>query len=260
MEYVLVYIFYLFAFLFGAIVGSFLNVVVCRYNTGLSALSGRSKCFSCGKTLSWYELIPIVSYIVQRGRCRVCKSTVSIQYPLVEVVTGVLFVCVFRLAYPLIDTLFLLLLASVAVVISAYDIKHKIIPDGPLYTFLALTLLPLVFSPDTTPAQWLAGPLVALPFATMWHFSGGRWMGFGDVKIALGMGWLLGVYYGISAIILAIWGGAISGLALIVYEKFTKKKKRKHRHEMPFGPFLFAGLLVTLLFGVDAFALLSWYA
>src|ERR1700752_70221 len=82
------------AFVFGTIIGSFLNVVALRYNTGFS-LGGRSRCFSCGKTLYWYKLIPLFSFLIQGGRCRKCHSQISIQYPLVEALTGLVFLGLF---------------------------------------------------------------------------------------------------------------------------------------------------------------------
>ena len=82
-------------FIFGTIVGSFLNVLILRYNTGISAARGRSFCFSCGKNLNWLELVPVLSFLFQKGKCRGCKSKISWQYPLVECLTGLLFVGVF---------------------------------------------------------------------------------------------------------------------------------------------------------------------
>src|SRR3989344_4234135 len=89
-----------FFFVFGAIIGSFLNVIILRYNTGLSqknsiGFSGRSHCFSCGKNIKWYDLVPVLSFLFLKGRCRHCKSKISIQYPLVEFITGILFLATF---------------------------------------------------------------------------------------------------------------------------------------------------------------------
>ncbi len=86
----------LFIFIFGTIIGSFLNVVILRYNTGYSPVATRSRCFNCGKILKWYELIPILSFLIQFGRCRNCKSKISIQYPLIELLTGIIFLLIFH--------------------------------------------------------------------------------------------------------------------------------------------------------------------
>src|SRR3989344_7889253 len=127
-------------FIFGTIIGSFLNVVVLRYGT--KSISGRSFCFSCGKTLRWFELIPLFSFLAQGGRCRNCKAHISLQYPLVEFVTGLVFVAVaWKNLQPTTYNLQLysplswsvvgcqLLVFSLLIALSVYDLKHKIIPD-----------------------------------------------------------------------------------------------------------------------------------
>ncbi len=252
-------IFYIFAFVFGVTIGSFLNVVIYRYNSGTSLTCGRSMCFSCGKTLSWYELIPIVSFIIQRGRCIGCKSKISWQYPLVEIVTGLLFIAVFMGQYLVIKTIYLLIIMSILVVISIYDIRHKIIPDGFVYAFIALSLLQLIWTSNVQMVDWLAGPILFLPFAGLWFFSKGTWMGFGDAKLALGIGWFLGFYAGLSAVIFAFWIGSVFGLTLIGLGKvrglFFKNTKFTIKSEIPFGPFLILGMLLVFFFNIDVFSL-----
>lgn len=256
-------IFYIFAFIFGAIVGSFLNVVIYRYNTGAPIVHGRSMCFSCGKKLSWYELIPIVSFVIQRGKCGTCKSKLSWQYPIVEITTGLLFLGVFLTGLPALTMVYLLTVVSILVVIAVYDMRHKIIPNGLVYAFIFLTLFALVFNASVTSFvflwDWLAGPMLFLPFAALWFFSKGTWMGFGDAKLAWGIGWFLGLYMGASAIILSFWIGAIWGLALIGLGKagglFPRLKRFTIKSEIPFGPFLILGTLLVFFFGVDVFSL-----
>ena len=128
---------YIFIFIFGTIIGSFLNVVVDRLNTG-RGFGGRSKCDATGKTLAWYELIPLFSYIFQGGKSRHSKTRLSLQYPLVEASTGILFVLIFAKFWPLVYrfpasfvliTLFYFAIASLLVAIFTYDWKHKIIPN-----------------------------------------------------------------------------------------------------------------------------------
>src|SRR3989344_6457564 len=126
-----------FVFIFGTIIGSFLNVVIYRYNSGTSPLTGRSQCFSCGKTLSWRELIPLVSFISARGRCAKCAVRLSWQYPIVEALSGISFVAVFLLEKPIPETMFLLAMFSTLLVIAVYDLRHQIIPDG-LVMFFAI--------------------------------------------------------------------------------------------------------------------------
>ena len=270
-------------FILGTIVGSFLNVVILRYSTGVSFFSGRSFCTSCGKKLSWYELVPIVSFFVLRGKCAGCGSKISWQYPLVELTTGALFV--FSVMYELrfmnyewigvfnrnslilsLNSLYLFFIWSILVVISVYDLRHKIIPDLLVFLFAGLSLTYLIVTTWTSGFQvsWdvLAGPLYALPFAALWFFSQGRWMGLGDAKLALGIGWFLGLIKGGSAIILGFWMGAIVGLVLVGISKLSKIKKGRSffknyglKSEIPFGPFLILGTMIAFFFNINVFDL-----
>ena len=130
----------LIVFVFGLIVGSFLNVVASRYNTGVSFLKGHSMCFSCGKKLSWFELIPLISFTIQNGKCRTCKSKISWQYPIVELISGFVFLIIF-MRFGVGDIplfLYTAILAGLLIVISVYDVMHKIIPDGLVYLLVAI--------------------------------------------------------------------------------------------------------------------------
>ena len=261
-------------FILGTIVGSFLNVVILRYNTGVSFFSGRSFCPSCNKKLSWYELVPIISFFILRRKCAGCGSKISWQYPLVELTTGLLFLSTLYAlrstlsfdAYYLLSTIYYLLVWSILIVIFVYDLRHKIIPDGLVFLFAGLSLAYLVVSTGWgnilhAPYYWnfLAGPLFALPFAALWFFSQGRWMGLGDAKLALGIGWFLGLIKGGSAIILGFWMGAIVGLALIGISKLSIAKRFRSNYglksEIPFGPFLILGTIIAFFFNINIFDL-----
>jgi prepilin signal peptidase PulO-like enzyme (type II secretory pathway) len=168
--------FFTFSFILGILIGSFLNVVALRYNTGMT-LKGRSKCFSCGKNLKWYELVPLFSFAFQKGKCRNCKSKISWQYPVVELLAGVLFVLVIWAFPPLtvqasFTTLYYIFITCLLLVIIVYDVKHKIIPDQLVYLFGVVSLLKLFISTDLSfvvPSinSILAGPILALPFALL---------------------------------------------------------------------------------------------
>jgi len=244
-----------FSFIFGAIVGSFLNVVALRFNTG-KGLGGRSMCMFCGKTLTWTELIPIASFVFQKGACRKCRSKISWQYPLIEFTAGIVFALIF-LRFPpysalaAIPTVIYLVSACLLLAIAAYDAKHKIIPDQFVYAFDAIALASVFVGGSSwlhAPhlATLLAGPVIALPFFLLWFFSKGTWMGLGDAKLALGIGWLLGMNGGVNAVILAFWIGAAFSIAwlLIVVRHFNR------RMEVPFGPYLILAMYIVLLFGV----------
>lgn len=240
------------SFIFGTIIGSFLNVVSLRYNTGMG-IGGRSRCFSCGKGLKWLELIPLVSFLVQKGACKKCKTKISWQYPLVEFVSGALFVLIL-LKFPPVDLIstitaaIYLFITCIMVVITVYDMKHKIIPDPLVYAFDLIALVS-VFMHTGQSLFWtlIAGPLCALPFALIWFFSKGKWMGLGDAKLVLGIGWLLGLSSALSAITLAFWIGA----GVSVLWMFVRFGKLRGRFEVPFAPYLILGMYLVLIFGIS---------
>jgi prepilin signal peptidase PulO-like enzyme (type II secretory pathway) len=244
------------SFIFGAIVGSFLNVVSIRFKTGVG-IGGRSKCMTCGKELEWLELIPLLSFFLQNGSCRKCKSKISWQYPLVEFLAGALFVFIL-LTFPPVTyssaaaTLIQILAACLLTVIVVHDVKHKIIPDLFVYTFAALSFINLFIGGSSwwhvpNYESLIAGPLLAVPFALFWLVSRGAWMGLGDAKLMLGIGWFLGVNGGINAIILAFGIGAvISVIWLLITFKHFKPKT-----EIPFGPYLILGMYLVMIFGIQ---------
>lgn len=268
-----------FIFIFGTIIGSFLNVVILRYNTGVS-VAGRSACFCCGKKLLWFELVPVISFIFLRGKCGGCSGRISIQYPLVELATGFLFVGTFYKLYSvgslaeLLEISFYFLVFALLVIIAVYDLKHKIIPNGPIYSFIFLSLSKIFFTVFREWNFWLidwkfvlAGPVLSFFFFLLWFLSKGKWMGFGDVKFALGAGWLLGMTEGIVAVVFSFWIGAAISLTLLFFTKIVSEKISrkialflgcKHltiKSEVPFAPFLILGILIVFFFNFDLSAL-----
>lgn len=246
---------FLIFFILGAIIGSFLNVVVLRYNTGLSFVKGRSKCFSCGKELKWYELLPILSFLFLKGRCSECGSKISLQYPLVEFVTGIVFSLVFFKTNLSILLPVYLVVSAILIAMSVYDLKHKIIPDGLVFTFDAIALILFFIKIGFTGAfsgqgflDLLAGPILFIFFALLWSISSGKWMGFGDAKLALGVGWFLGLIGGISAIMFAFWIGAIFSLIVMALEKLNLSRLGLTiKSEIPFAPFIIIAVLLEFL-------------
>lgn len=277
-----------FFFLFGIAVGSFVNVLTLRYHTGRGLL-GRSACFSCGHNIPWYDLIPVVSFLLLRGRCRFCKAKLSIQYPLVELASGLLFLALslkffssdllFQAQVPPFSTLYLLLttyflIFPLLLAIFVYDLRHKIIPDALVWLFAGLSFLHASlgaagFLGDGTSSAILAGPVLAAPFAFLWVFSRGWWIGLGDAKLSLGIGWLLGLEGGASAIILGIWIGAAVSLLLILAGKISDRFPRHAglfsfasgltmKSEIPLGPFLILGTLIIFFTKLSVFSFFSW--
>lgn len=249
-------------FIFGTIIGSFLNVVIYRYNSGTSPLTGRSQCFSCGKTLSWRELIPIVSFLIARGRCAQCGVRLSWQYPIVEFFTGSIFVAVFLLGKVIPETALLFAIFSTLLVIAVYDLRHQIIPDGLAALFALLGLAKFFLAVPISraihfPYVWtlIAGPMLFFPFWALWFVSRGRWLGLGDGKLALGIGWFLGATLGGSAIMLAFWIGAAWALVIMGAQKvfYRAKKGLSMKSEIPFGPFLILAVFIVYFIKVNFF-------
>jgi len=255
--------------LFGLIVGSFVNVIVLR--SGVLPLSGRSGCMSCRKEIPWFDLIPVFSWFLLRGRCRACGSRISAQYPIVESLTGVAFVLVGLAPLSPLAKVFGLLTSAVLIAIVAYDILHTIIPDAWVWSFNVLALLS-VFLPEgsLTAFNAIAGPIVAAPLFALWLVSRGKWIGLGDAKLALGIGWLLGPLQGLQALLLAFIIGAIVGLGLIALsslrskaflDRFTHMSVSRKlalrftmKSEIPFGPFLIAACMfqwLTLMYNIQ---------
>jgi len=251
----------LFIFVFGSIIGSFLNVLILRYGN-LFRSSQRSICFSCGHPLNFLDLIPLVSFFALGGKCRYCKSSLSIQYPLVEFLTAITFLFIYlKIGFFNVNLFFYLFVWSIFIAILVYDLNHKIIPDALVYTLIILTALKVLYLsyPDFGQYFWLilAGPMVASPFAFFWLVSKGRWMGFGDAKLALAIGWMLGLMDGISVIILSSLIGSVVGLSLILISQtdfFSWSERFKNltiKSEMPFAPFLIIGTAIVFFLEVN---------
>lgn len=249
----------LFIFVFGLIVGSFLNVVIYRLNTGKSMAKGRSMCMSCAKQLNWYELIPVFSFLFQKGKCTKCRESISFQYPFVELTTAILFVVIYmKTLFPfgvslisVLSFLAILYVASLLIVIVVYDIRHKIIPDVLVYQLVALGIGLLFFRELTLPAYgvffgFFQAILVTLPFYLIWFFSKGKGMGFGDVKLAFALGFFLGISRGIIFFLLSFWIGAVVGVILLAFFK-----KYSMKTQIPFAPFMIVAFFITMLWQID---------
>jgi len=250
-------ILYTIIFIFGLMVGSFLNAVIYRLKTGESILFERSHCPECGHVLSWHELIPLVSFVVQRGRCLGCRKSISLQYPLVEIATGGIFLLIFLASRGLtqgdnfINFLYLGIIASFLIIIFVYDLKHYIIPDKIIYpAILVSSIWYLVFGmfPDLNAIYSAVG--ASAFFAIVFFASRGKWIGFGDVKLAFFMGLFLGWPNVAAALFLAFVLGGIMGMGLVAASKKTMQS------QVPFGPFLVTGTFLALFWGGG---IINWY-
>ena len=258
----------------GVSIGSFLNVLIDRLPQE-ELITGRSNCDHCKKDLAWYDLLPILSYVYLGASCRYCGKKLSFFYPMVEVITGAMFVGVVVFAsinlrgspsaswrilnrggsiadsLLIIHTNFLYIVAllgivSAAIVIFFSDLKYQIIPDSiqvSLFAFSFLFLVTQGVTPKIFFDQVIAAFVIMLPILLLFLLTKSKAMGFGDVKLAFNMGFLLGIMDGIMALYIGFVSGAAVGILLI----FIKKKGLKSK--IAFGPFLILGLLIMLFFG-----------
>lgn len=227
-------------FVFGAVIGSFLNVVLLRKNTGESVIFTGSRCFSCGKKLAWWQNVPILSFFFLRGRCFYCGSKISWQYPIVEVSVGIMGVLIYSkfLISHFSLLLFFFSAFSALFLIAAYDFRTKIIDSHLLYIF-GLFSLTEFFRAGGYANNLISSFLIALFFYFLWRFSGGRWMGRGDANLAFLASLFLGWPLNLAMLLLSFWLGGAIGIFLLFFRRrgvavFNLKS------EIPFGPFLAA--------------------
>ena len=237
----------LLVFIFGLFIGSFLNVLIYRLPRGLGFVKGRSFCPKCKKKISWYDNIPVFSFVFLRGKCRQCRSPISLRYPIVELLTGCLFVLIINQIgqIDLIKQILHLVLISGLIVIFFIDLEHRIIPDEIIFPVIFLFFLfSLISNRQLLITNYLPSALGAFFFLFLiWAISRGRGMGFGDVKLAFLMGLCLGFPKIIIAFYIAFLTGALSGVILILV------KKAKFGQQIAFGPFLALGTFTALIWG-----------
>lgn len=250
---ILEFLIYFFVFAIGVSAGSFLNCVVFRLEHKEN-LKGRSFCPRCRHQLSWRDLFPVVSFLFLKGKCRYCKEEISLQYPLSELATGIIFVAIFNAYFSgtffNAELLFYMLLSCFLIAIFIYDLKYYIIPDKILFPAIAIAFAYRIFDFHSFINYILAALIASGFFFVIFAFSGGKWMGFGDVKLAILMGLLLGLPNVLAALFLAFFFGAIIGVILIVF------KEKKVKSEIPFGPFLITGTILAVLWGSG---MVEWY-
>jgi len=236
----------------GLAVGSFLNCVIYRLESNQSFLTGRSFCPKCKHVLAWYDLVPVLSFLWLSGKCRYCKKPISLQYPLVELATSLLFVLLFWHFGLVIDLMFGFLISAFLVIIFVYDLKHYLIPDKVIYPAISVALVyDLLISDIHGMSEILISAFGAAAFFAVIVFgSRGRWMGAGDIKLAFLTGLLLGWPNILVALFFAFFSGAIIGIGLIL------ANRKSFKSEVPFGPFLVAGTLIALFWGER---IINWY-
>ncbi len=242
-------------FIFGAVVGSFLNVCIYRIPLKLSIVSPASRCPTCSRPIHFYNNVPIVSYIILRGRCASCGTPISFVYPFVEALTGLFALSLF-IKYGLSVELFVyFVFISALIVITFIDLKHQMIPDAISIPGIAAGLALSFFVPSMKALNSFfgiilgAGALFAVAEA-YYRFAGKEGMGGGDIKL-LGM---IGGFIGWKGVIVTLLIGSFSGAIIGSIFMFIFRKDSKY--PIPFGPFLAAGAIIYLYFGE---ALIRWY-
>jgi prepilin signal peptidase PulO-like enzyme (type II secretory pathway) len=241
-------------FLFGLIIGSFLNVLVYRLKDA-ETLLGRSFCRHCSHQIRWYDNVPLVSFVLLRGACRDCDTKISWQYPALELLTGVLFALVGyfffspEILFSWIETLWLLLVISCLIAIGAYDIRHMEVPLSLLIISALFTTIFLVSSffllsePFFVSQLWygiLGGGVVCGFFFLLVWMSRETWMGWGDVWLGFVAGSIVGLPLVLPMLTLSFGLGALVGLLAIA------SKKKGMKSQIPFAPFLVAGVIGIL--------------
>lgn len=247
---------YLIVFSIGLIFGSFLNVLIYRLPLGISLLKPiGSSCPHCQHQIKWVENIPIISYLFLKGKCSNCSQKISIIYPIVELITGIVTVLLYQHQWFDLDLILTVVLFYTLIVLSFIDFKYKAVPDYLLIVVLILTLVvgnwqhTLIFMGGFVLLELILTFYIQTIKAKLTHnkdLENQRALGEGDMPIAGAIGGLLGIHLGISAIFLA----AILALIPAIYGLIVKKEI-----ETPFIPFLSLGLFITLITGFNLFNL-----
>jgi leader peptidase (prepilin peptidase)/N-methyltransferase len=249
-------VFYFLSFLFGASIGSFVQVVATRLNVA-PILKGRSKCLSCGEALRVSDLVPVLSYIFLKGKCRYCKSAYGPSALVIEVLYGVTFMAVYHFMMRTETTylaavsllVYYTVLFGVFGVMALYDKAHTYIPISFLLTYLGLTFSMLLvrFFGDQSVLVLLSPVIVALPFLFVWLVTKGKGVGFGDVLLFLGVGAFFSISQGYAVLLISIWTGALFGL----YIKYFGSGKGKKNTALPFVPFILLAFVIVLFTDID---------
>jgi prepilin signal peptidase PulO-like enzyme (type II secretory pathway) len=246
------------------ILGSFLNMALTRFHTGLS-WGGRSRCMTCRATLQWQDLLPVLSFLCLRGRCRHCGVRYGWEHIFVEFLTVAAAVLLWGVYGWSAAFFILVIFSSLLIFLSVYDIKHFIIPDRIISSLFVLALvavgfgfLPVSVQHILDIAIWdhvIAALGLPLPFFLLWLISRGRWMGMGDIKLMFVIGFLFGIVASLEALMMSFWIGGAFGLGILVLRLLAhtgciqspEMRRIIYQPQIPFGPFLALGSFVSLL-------------
>ena len=263
-------------FLFGLIIGSFLNVCIVRIPAGKSIVLPSSACVQCGEAIRAYDNIPVLSYLLLAGRCRQCKARISTMYPVVEFLTGLLFLACYEAFGLTAEALKWVLFLAIILVLVFTDLRERVLPDVVNYTGLGLGLVLSLFTkPSDGTAAWIANHMFDFPPPTpvisladglvgaavgsslLWLVSeayfrlrGREGMGLGDVKMML----MAGAFLGAKRTLLTIFAGSVLGSVLGLL--FILARRKGSEYELPFGSFLGMAAVLVVFFGTP---IINWY-
>ncbi len=238
----------------GAILASFVGVIVERVNTGASWTTDRSRCDSCATELTARDLIPVVSWLISRGVCRTCGSRIPVRLVVIEASMAVFFFASYQLIGATVALPFFLVSLLLLLFVVLYDIRHTIVPMGPVLLFIFSALVyRALYSPASLGASLLFAGLAASVFLLFHLGSRGRAMGLGDAPVVLGLSLLVGASVTIPGVLFSFWIGAVYGIVVLA------RTPQGHRMgiEVPFVPFLALGFLLALYTGWNPLPLFS---
>lgn len=231
-------------FVLGLIFGSFINALVWRLKKKKKIAFDTSECVHCGHKLGFWDLIPVLSFLYLGGKCRYCKKKISLQYPIVELVSGFGMFFISKYGFGLFEDIWLSGIFLLSLVIFIYDLKYFLILDRFVIVGIAWVFAGILFFQKENLIENLFVALaIFLFFFSIYFFSKGKWMGGGDSKLGFVIGLWLGWPLGVLSILLASILGSVVGL-LLVFAKMAKMKSK-----IPFGPFIVAGAWVSYFFG-----------
>lgn len=242
------YILYIIIFLYGIVIGSFLNVCIYRIPKQENIISKRSHCMTCGSVLKWYELVPLFSFLFQRGKCRHCGVRLSRQYPAIEFVNGLLYCLIFSQTGFIVESILYCFCTSALLVLAVIDFRTYEIPLGCNIFILCLGVIQICIDYRNWAIYVIGFAVVSLFFLFIYIVTKGRGIGGGDIKLMAAAGLLLGF----KLIILAMIIGCVAGT---IIHPILMKWKRKDRI-LAFGPYLAFGILIAMLWGQP---LITWY-
>lgn len=244
------FVLYILVFLYGIVIGSFLNVCIYRLPKDESVVVVSSHCMSCHHKLKWYDLFPLFSWLFLRGKCRYCGAKISVQYPIVEAVNGILYVLIFAMKGFGVDAVLLCLVTSALIVISVIDYRTMLIPVATYIIILLMGIIQFVYHFIVTENyNWsyyvigffFTGGFLLVIALLFKGITGKGGLGLGDIEFMACAGLFLGWGHGLFAIII----GSVAGILI----ECVKMAIKKERGKFPFGPYLSAGVLIAALWG-----------